>query len=967
MNQLENIERRINLTRKVLELTGENSPDLPIRLKEYACSLKDRFKHTRDLEDINSAISLIKKAIKQTHNKNSIQLFDFQREQAYFSIARYKLTKNEKDLELGIKILEQILNIAAQNPYKLSAILIDLSMCILFRYDEKRDLNDLDTSVKYCKQSCSLIPEDSFEYIYVIDSYAICLLNRFETKGSIDDLELAVELCKGAIHSNPDHIILHKIQNKLGRVFEAVFLKRGSLKDLEDAIYHHRESIKASPNNFKLIYKYYNDLGNVLRIRYEHTKKSNDLNNSIKQFKAAINLVSKSSSDYLIINANLGRALNIYYKATDDDAILDESISVLEATIRETTENQIELPGYLNSLSIALIDRYNCFSDPKDIEKAILASEKSVTLTAENSIDLPRHLNTLGVAFEKKYDRYSKSNDYENAIKTYKKAALETPSIAIEMKLMSSKNWLNFAFLVGNWPEVVKAYKIVDQAADDLTSIQLIRDDKGLWLQEIQGIVVKAAYAFYRCHDHKNAVVTLEKGIARLLSETLIIDRANIEQLLNTKYAHIVKEYRIHANKWFNLSQKKALLPSEYQALKSSREKLKTTINTIRQLKGYETFLTHPAEKIITKIKKNNCHIYILSTDKGGLALIVEENQIRPVSLPKLKASNLLLEINKFLVGKEQELSIFLDIIKKLCYWIWNSAMEPIFNSLSDNIEKAVLIPTGYITLLPLHAAAREKNSFSPTKVTYAIDLITLAYAPNLLSFKEANIIADRVKSDKLLVIDNPTLDLPNSDFETKSASMFFNHQILRHKQASCKMVLRFLSNCNILHLSCHGRANYFDPLLSGLLMSDGEIVVQDLMELRLKGIRLAILSACETGITGIKLQDEMISFPAALLQAGVAGVISTLWSVDELSTALLISKFYELWNKDLKDPLKALKYSQIWLRKVSGLSLADICKNKISDSNPMINEKISYFKTLKNEAPFEHPYYWAGFAFTGA
>ena len=39
----------------------------------------------------------------------------------------------------------------------------------------------------------------------------------------------------------------------------------------------------------------------------------------------------------------------------------------------------------------------------------------------------------------------------------------------------------------------------------------------------------------------------------------------------------------------------------------------------------------------------------------------------------------------------------------------------------------------------------------------------------------------------------------------------------------------------------------------------------------------MAVLSACETGLISAELPNEVISMPAALLQAGFAGVVASL------------------------------------------------------------------------------------------
>jgi CHAT domain-containing protein len=183
---------------------------------------------------------------------------------------------------------------------------------------------------------------------------------------------------------------------------------------------------------------------------------------------------------------------------------------------------------------------------------------------------------------------------------------------------------------------------------------------------------------------------------------------------------------------------------------------------------------------------------------------------------------------------------------------------------------------------------------------------------------------------------------------------------VLPDKQATREAVLAALLYVNVLHCSCHGNANLTEPLTSGLQMTgDGEaaiLTLKDLLDLRLTesgtgGIHLAVLSACETGLQGIGLADEAISLPTGLLQAGVAGVVASLWSVSERSTMMLLVKFYDLWRNQGLDSSLALHQAQHWLR----------------DSTD--GEKADYFRfhTLDRKArSYAHPYYWGAFSYVG-
>ena len=139
----------------------------------------------------------------------------------------------------------------------------------------------------------------------------------------------------------------------------------------------------------------------------------------------------------------------------------------------------------------------------------------------------------------------------------------------------------------------------------------------------------------------------------------------------------------------------------------------------------------------------------------------------------------------------------------------------------------------------------------------------------------------------------------------------------------------------------------------------DETLTLRDLLDLKLQGLRLAVLSACETGIPGTNLPDEVISLPTGLLQAGAAGVVSSLWSVADLSTMVLLSRFYELWRNQNLPPATALRQAQLWLRDSTGPELAPY----LQQSHPDLAAK---FAQAPDQRPFAHPFHWAAFTYTG-
>jgi CHAT domain-containing protein len=120
--------------------------------------------------------------------------------------------------------------------------------------------------------------------------------------------------------------------------------------------------------------------------------------------------------------------------------------------------------------------------------------------------------------------------------------------------------------------------------------------------------------------------------------------------------------------------------------------------------------------------------------------------------------------------------------------------------------------------------------------------------------------------------------------------------------------------------------------------------------------VRLAVLSACETGLPGLDTIDEVVSLPIGMLQAGVAGVVASLWPVDDRSTMMLMVRFYDLWREQQLEPSEALRQAQQWIRDTPD------------------EEKAAYYQGRKfildeeeiPECKPSHPSYWSAFTYTG-
>lgn len=141
----------------------------------------------------------------------------------------------------------------------------------------------------------------------------------------------------------------------------------------------------------------------------------------------------------------------------------------------------------------------------------------------------------------------------------------------------------------------------------------------------------------------------------------------------------------------------------------------------------------------------------------------------------------------------------------------------------------------------------------------------------------------------------------------------------------------------------------------------NGILTGMDILSQNLEGYKLVVLSACCTGQGSVACSGEGIeSLRSAFELAGIPTLLCTLWEVDDFATALFMTEFY----RELQEsgtPLSALYSAKRTLRNMTYMDLDRGGFQEQADN--LLKERMAL---SKEEKPFIHPRYWAGFILHG-
>ena len=212
----------------------------------------------------------------------------------------------------------------------------------------------------------------------------------------------------------------------------------------------------------------------------------------------------------------------------------------------------------------------------------------------------------------------------------------------------------------------------------------------------------------------------------------------------------------------------------------------------------------------------------------------------------------------------------------------------------------------------------------------------------------------------------------------TAIAKLFAQSEVDKERAGTKQHVIAGVHGRSYVHFSCHGTYDWNDPAESGLELSDSRLTLVELQQgvIDLIATRLVTLSACETGIIDVIKGDagEYVGIPAGFLLAGVPCVVSSLWSVPDLSTALLIERFYYNHLSCGMDIASALRKAQLWVRDLRAEEVANLVEQWYLQS-PQKDKRelfkwVHHYRYQAHEnpdlCPFEHPYFWAAFTVNG-
>ncbi len=788
------------------------------------------------------------------------------------------------------------------------------------------------------------------------------------------------------------------MQHLLGNAY-ADRIRGYKVDNLEIAILAYQKALNVKTDNFQ----YFRERTiNSIAIAYRQRIRGNKVKNlkqAIDYFKEALKIYDREDfpENWAMINNNLG---NTYYEMSKENQAekLEKAIDYFQkaATIYTYEEYPEDWAMIQHNLGTAYADRIQN-GRSENIEKAILFYKKALIIYTHDNFTQKWALlqENLGNVYSDriegdKSDNLGKAiNYYHNALRIYTEGNDRLNC------LQTARNLANLHYNEKQWQPATEAYNIAVKAVENARLEALNPQSRQEVLSNAIDVFHSIVQAYLNLNQPEKALEYIERSKGRNLVELMTqkalkpqnVNQETIDKLAELKQQVVneqisLQHQRINQN--LMLSDSQMIYVQDHIDLKKYQEQLDDFIEKKITPHDEKFKLTQkvqpiPFEDIKSLTDDSTCLLQWYITDKKILAFIVSADEsVKVWQSSEADRKQLIDTLNNYRqlyyseTGKKEWINQLPDLLQTFAYTLH---INEIISLIPETCQRLIIIPHWFLHILPLHALPIDDNCILQDKYD-------IQYAPScqLLQITKQRPLNELTN---FFAIQNPTKDLIFTDLEVNIISTLFNQkEVIAKDEATEDTVTTQIkaSQSHCYHFSCHGSFNPNNPLESALLLADDDkLTLGEIFDIDLNKSRLVVLSACETGLIDLNsISDEYIGLPAGFLFAGSSSVVSSLWTVSDLSTSFLIMKFYEIIldkNENISIPV-ALKMAQNWLRNLMIEEFDNLLIKYQSEINQILDplssgkrkiiEKQIELTRKRGEYPFLNPYYWSAFFASG-
>lgn len=287
----------------------------------------------------------------------------------------------------------------------------------------------------------------------------------------------------------------------------------------------------------------------------------------------------------------------------------------------------------------------------------------------------------------------------------------------------------------------------------------------------------------------------------------------------------------------------------------------------------------------------------------------------------------------------EEDLTSFIEASSHL----YNQLLKPTIDEFDKAINHLIIVPDDILSRIPFQVLIKRrlKESSGFNQLDYLIRSYSVQY--QLSSELYRNTVVLDKQGEGLLAVGFKSTEglgqkpafgsLPGTENEIKFLKSSVEGTFLIGASGTKAQFIDQAGEFDVLHLAVHGKADSLDRYESSLIFNGNENNVLNTSDLYLAGLkaRLAVLSACESGVGVVNKGEGTFSIARGFALVGVPSIVMSLWKVNDKVTSDLMVEMYDGFLNEGMPINQALRES-----------------------------KLTYLEN--SDQYLGHPYYWAAF-----
>jgi len=562
----------------------------------------------------------------------------------------------------------------------------------------------------------------------------------------------------------------------------------------------------------------------------------------------------------------------------------------------------------------------------------------------------------------------------------------------------------NLAFKKEWWKIAIEGYELAIIVVEQTRTWATTDNKRREILEDAIGIYHNAIKCYIHLGNIRAAITLAERSRARYLVDLMATKNLDYHDKISSEESEYQEKQReidqlrqTQRNDNFDNSTFQEQLTKLLQEKKVLWQKLRSIDPILASQKEVTPLLFEDLKSLVDSPKIALISFY--STDESTYIFILRKDNIILHTCFNEGYSNLQNWIrDQWLLGYNQSLENWRkQIPKNLTKLSKRLQLQTLVEEYLNGIEELILIPHIFLHLIPF-AALPIDPIMTDSKLFGDRFRLRYSFSGQILHFCQQREPIDSPYQHG--IVEGKSDQVPLASWLGEQLTTMFNipnEQRLQgiDDQASKDKYRQLLYNINTVTNYHHASSNLDNPLESSLNFADGScLTLGELMSPSWRMLKLieVFLCCCETNLGSPNITDDMITIAAGFLTAGARSVISTLWSVDQLATAIFCIYYYQYRQMTENRP-KAIQFAQEKLRNVSVEQLVKefekyLVQTQTSKAEAKkIGDKSAQFRYLQQEQaifaeiqllekyskkysrkfpPFKSPYYWAGFICQG-